>query len=275
MLWVDTLKLNDEGEREFKSRWVIRGDKDPRKGLEVATDPCPPENIRFMLLAALSSTGFDPSFISTIDVDNAFLQAPMSDTVYVIPPKEHPDHGKAFWLLQKCMYGLTESPLLFQRYLESKLIKHGWGKSPLRGIWWKLSKEAEVVALNGPAASHLQEIMREVECKEIQPLQRYVGVSYDVSQDEIWCSQEMYASSLNDRGVRPLVNPIPDAARKQADTSLPLNKKETKAFQQSLGELSYLASFTRPDLAYGTSHMAQWNAAPTVNAFAWLQRLVS
>uniref|UniRef100_A0A0G4HUQ9 Reverse transcriptase Ty1/copia-type domain-containing protein n=1 Tax=Chromera velia CCMP2878 TaxID=1169474 RepID=A0A0G4HUQ9_9ALVE len=117
--------------------------------------------------------------------------------------------------------------------------------------------------------------MREVECKEIQPLQRYVGVSYDVSQDEIWCSQETYASSLNDRGVRPLVNPIPDAARKQADTSLPLNKKETKAFQKSLGELSYLASFTRPDLVYGTSHMAQWNAAPTMNAFAWLQRLVS
>lgn len=92
---VDTLKLQPNGERIYKSRLVARGDQDVREGLDTSTSTCPPESVRLALLTALASINLGGDTITTVDVENAYLQAQMTTSgtteVYVVPPKCHPD----------------------------------------------------------------------------------------------------------------------------------------------------------------------------------------
>uniref|UniRef100_A0A0G4H7T7 Integrase catalytic domain-containing protein n=1 Tax=Chromera velia CCMP2878 TaxID=1169474 RepID=A0A0G4H7T7_9ALVE len=294
-LWVDTLKLDDDGNRFFKSRWVCRGDKDPRVGLDVSTESCPAESIRLMVLASLSSEGFEEDWIAGTDVDNAFLQSDMLSTVpvYVFPPREHADHGKKLWRLKKAMYGLREAPLCFEKYLQKRLKSLGWEMSPLRGIWWKLHPDTHrplalmavyvddlvVASLSGPAAPFLQEIRSVVKCKETKPMGRFVGINYEFGSVDgepyCFCSQEGYTESLpsSDAAVPQL--PVPVSFKRRKDISNELPASRVKSFQEELGMLNYLASSTRPDIAFGCSTVSQWNATPTERAQHVLKRLTA
>uniref|UniRef100_A0A0G4F7Q8 Integrase catalytic domain-containing protein n=1 Tax=Chromera velia CCMP2878 TaxID=1169474 RepID=A0A0G4F7Q8_9ALVE len=277
-LWVDTLKLNDEGEREFKSRWCIRGDKDPRKGLEVSTETCPAENIRLMLMASISTEGFEESWIRGTDVDNAFLQSLLlGDTpVYIRPSRKHPDYGQWLWRLLKAMYGLREAPLCFEKHLQTKLPHLGWELSGLHGIWWKLSEDGTplalmavyvddllIASLSGPAEPYLKEI------QEYELKYDHEGKPYT------FCNKEGYVQSLPDHNISAPVLPVPESLKRSADESRLLPETRLKKYQEELGQLNYLAGATRPDIALGTSTCSQWNAAPTEKAHNALKRLTA
>ena len=78
---------------------------------------------RFLLTLA-SKEGWEVWFG---DISVAFLHAPLDPgmLVVVIPPLTHRKPGRG-WLLGKALYGLRQSPRLFQQWLAKELEKLHW-----------------------------------------------------------------------------------------------------------------------------------------------------
>uniref|UniRef100_A0A0G4H8R9 Reverse transcriptase Ty1/copia-type domain-containing protein n=1 Tax=Chromera velia CCMP2878 TaxID=1169474 RepID=A0A0G4H8R9_9ALVE len=290
MLVVDTLKMKAGGEREFKARAVARGDQDPRQGVETATCGCPPDSVRFVLLAALASPNYGKNSIASVDCQNAYLQAKLKSRVpvYVRPPPSHPDRKAGLlWKLKKALYGLKDAGRAFEDHLWEVLRKLGWELSPLSGVFWKkkggkvvglLSQYVDdliVVSLEGDTQKMVQEIAEEVHCKEPEVLGRYVGNDYEVLSDgRIWCSQKAYVESIQGEQSKQGSQPLPTGMTREDDRSEVLDAEGHRRYRQLLRELSYAAHSTRPDLEFASAWLSQFNQKPTVRAWRLLNRAI-
>uniref|UniRef100_A0A0G4GI69 Integrase catalytic domain-containing protein n=1 Tax=Chromera velia CCMP2878 TaxID=1169474 RepID=A0A0G4GI69_9ALVE len=290
MLVVDTLKLKPEGEREFKARAVARGDQDTRQDIDTAMCGCPPDSVRFVLLAALGSPHFNEDSIASVDCQNAYLQAKLRSPrpVFVCPPKCYPDYKMGvLWKLKKALYGLKDAGRLFEDHLWDLLQKLGWEASPLTGVFWKkkvgrvvglLSQYVDdliVVSLDGSISEMVTEIAEVVECKEPERLGRYVGSDYEILPNgRIWCSQKQYIESIPGEQSKTPTQPLPSGVNREEDKSETLDAEGHKRYRQLLGELSYAAHCTRPDLEYASAWLSQFNQSPTVRAWRLLNRAI-
>ena len=60
------------------------------------------------------------------DVSKAFLHALLTDEVFVIPPVEYYPNGGVLWKLRKAMYGLKQSPRMWQQHFASVAASLGF-----------------------------------------------------------------------------------------------------------------------------------------------------
>ena len=60
------------------------------------------------------------------DVSTAFLHALLADEVFVIPPVEYYPNGGVLWKLRKAMYGLKQSPRMWQQHFASVAASLGF-----------------------------------------------------------------------------------------------------------------------------------------------------
>jgi hypothetical protein len=61
-----------------------------------------------------------------MDVDTAFLYAPIKEDVFIRQPLGFSDGTSKVCHLQRCLYGLKLSPREFNELLRDWLISHGW-----------------------------------------------------------------------------------------------------------------------------------------------------
>ena len=70
--------------------------------------------------------------VHQMDITSAFLQAPISEDIFVYPPKGFPIskgcEGKV-WKLNKALYGLRSAPKSWYDHLSSSLKSIGWTNS--------------------------------------------------------------------------------------------------------------------------------------------------
>ena len=69
--------------------------------------------------------------VQLADVSTAFLHAPLpkEPPVFLIPPEtdRYDEHGnKVMWLMHKAIYGLRQSPRIFQEFVAEALCEQGW-----------------------------------------------------------------------------------------------------------------------------------------------------
>uniref|UniRef100_A0A0G4HC99 Integrase catalytic domain-containing protein n=1 Tax=Chromera velia CCMP2878 TaxID=1169474 RepID=A0A0G4HC99_9ALVE len=92
--FVDTKKRVEEGAWTYKSRVVADGTPffDRREGVTTSCATASQSAIRIALAMAFAHSDFDSREIVVADVKTAYLTALRSDSLYVHPPKDHPDH---------------------------------------------------------------------------------------------------------------------------------------------------------------------------------------
>eukprot|EP00820_Chromera_velia_P019281 Cvel_28125.t2-p1 / transcript=Cvel_28125.t2 / gene=Cvel_28125 / organism=Chromera_velia_CCMP2878 / gene_product=hypothetical protein / transcript_product=hypothetical protein / location=Cvel_scaffold3627:1264-2406(+) / protein_length=381 / sequence_SO=supercontig / SO=protein_coding / is_pseudo=false len=145
MHFVDTEKRVQEGAWTYKSRVVADGTPffDRREGVTTSCATASQSAICIALAMAFAHSDFDPREIVVADVKTAYLTALRSDSLYVHPPKDHPDHGQFLWLLNRVLYGLCDSGNLWDRSRNKTLAAAGWVPSSVRGMWWKWTGKPE------------------------------------------------------------------------------------------------------------------------------------
>lgn len=124
--WRRTWKELPGGGRKAKSRFLVCATNDPRD-VETSTHMPSPAVRRSLIVYGLSR-GWTAA---TIDIQTAFLLVPLPKEhgdVYVRLPPYMPECATSLgyksggvYKLQKSLYGLKESPLLFNQYLEKVL----------------------------------------------------------------------------------------------------------------------------------------------------------
>ena len=78
--------------------------------------------LRLLLVMALARSWE----ISPADISAAFLHASIEEPVFVWPPSEYYSEGNCLWRLNRAMYGLRQSPKLWQEHFATVISKLGF-----------------------------------------------------------------------------------------------------------------------------------------------------
>ncbi|MBW0535573.1 hypothetical protein O181_075288 [Austropuccinia psidii MF-1] len=229
------------------------------------------------LIAFAASNGL---FFHQIDIKSAFLNAPLSETVYLSLPQGLSEDKRKFCLrLNKAIYGLKQAPLAWYERLRCWLATVGFkactldpcvfyrqGDHPL----WLYVHVDDIAVFGKEVEEFKNQIASEFEIKDIGVADLMLGVKISQRDGIITLDQQHYAESLLELyGMgksRPASTPlIPNSHL------LPATLEEMAEFsslgvsyRSAIGSINYLSTATRPDLSFAVSTLSQFLEKPGI-----------
>ena len=262
--WVITEKP-ENGETVIKARLVARGfEEDLINRTDSPT--CSKDSLR-LSLTLMVSFGWK---CHTIDIKSAFLQGKEIDrNVFIRPPKEFNDG--CLWRLKKTVYGLNDAARAWYSRLKDVLLGLGMKIShldPALFFWWHGNKLAGVMCVHvddilwaGSSLfyTNVVEIMKQklvVGTSSDGKSFRYIGVNITQDGDIIGLHQNDYIDSLGEIYL----------SRERASHRMSqLGKQELEEFRALVGQLNWLSTQTRPDVAYDVCELSTVVSKATVD----------
>ena len=215
--------------------------------------------------------------LTQYDAVNAFVNARLEDTVYMRMPTGYRSPGKIL-RLNKALYGLRQSPLLWQKELTATLLALSFQTIPHKpyilirkgilvffyvdDIVFAYRKEDTATA-NALAA----QLRQKYQLTGGNSLQWFLGIEIlrDRSKGLIWLSQTAYFDKI--------VTLATTKATTRAKTPMPTSEllpytgraepQSVTAFQQKTRSILYAAVITRPDIAFAASRLVRFNHNPS------------
>eukprot|EP00873_Tetraselmis_striata_P007793 jgi/Tetstr1/428057/TSEL_018113.t1 len=141
--WVFKVKYNADGSiARFKARLVVQGCRQ-RHGIDYAETFAP--TVKFTTIRVLFAIAVQYGWnIHQVDVDTAFLYAPVEEEIYMRPPpgyEQYDAKGRPMVLrLLKSMYGLKQSPRNWHNTLHKFLVCYGFQQlksDPGAYVYWQ------------------------------------------------------------------------------------------------------------------------------------------
>lgn len=270
--WVFTYKFDEEGFLlKYKARLVVRGNLQPDLQEETYAATLAARVFRFLMAI---SAYFDLD-AQQFDAINAFTNAKLRSKVWVqYPPgMKHPGF---VLLLQRALYGLRVSPLLWFDLLSQVMKKLGLSPVPECACLFQNHQLIvffyvdDIVVLfhrsNRAAYEAFRTgLMSNFNLREIGELKWFLGIRVvrDRIHHKIWLCQDSYISKLAAKF---------NLEHQKVRTPLllePLLKFEGQAtphatvkYQRKVGSINYPASITRPDCARALQKLSEFLQNP-------------
>jgi hypothetical protein len=232
--WVFKHKFKADGSLErYKARWVLRGFTQ-RPGIDFSETFSPvvkPATVRTVLSLALSHSWL----IHQLDVNNAFLQGTLLETVYCVQPtgfedSTHPDY---VCRLNRSLYGLKQAPRAWYSRFASHLIQLGFVEAKSDTSFFVYHKGATMIyllyvddiVLTASSMSLLRctisTLQQEFSLKDLGPLHHFLGMHVQHSASGIFLSQRQYMIEILERvgmsGCKPCTTPVDINPKLSAD----------------------------------------------------------
>ena len=228
-----------------------------------------------------------------IDITTAFLHAELPDwmRVFLMPPATEGLAPDQCWRAHRAVYGLRESPRLFQEHFATRVQLHRWRRlvsDPQLFVHeegWLLSVHTDDILICAPT-DKLQEVYQMLAAEfVIKPMsilgadwERYLGREWRRSDDgiEIRIPPKYYQSilqvmNLGEGSAKALSSPM-IVEKEQAGDEIPLSAAENHIFRTGVGKLMWLIA-ERADLAFATKEIARAVSASTQRDLALLKRI--
>ncbi len=135
-----TLVLTQKRDGTYKARSCVLGNLVDKTEMDLFSPTISMVAHRLTLIEIAAKKDFLLGF----DIDNAFLNAPIEDEVYIIIPEVWRDKisGSPVKRLVKALYGLPQAPRAWQKMYSEFLVKNGWIVSRFEpGMYKKPSKK--------------------------------------------------------------------------------------------------------------------------------------
>lgn len=228
--------------------------------------------------------------IQQIDINNAFLNGLLKETVYIHQPEGFVDQSKPHHVcrLVKALYGLKQAPKAWYDTLSSFLVQSGFVHSSSdHCLFHKISKGKMLLILvyvddilvtgdDNAAISHIiATLNQKFSLKHLGEVNYFLGIEASVFSHDIMLSQSKYVKELLQR--TNLTNykscPTPSCP------SIKLSQNDSSSFDQPslyrsiVGALQYL-TLTRPDIAFSVNKLSQFLAHPTTNHWGACKRVL-
>jgi Reverse transcriptase (RNA-dependent DNA polymerase) len=214
--------------------------------------------------------------VHSLDASNAFVRAPISETVCVRPPKVLAARfGSKIMKLNKALYELKQSPLSWHSHLERKFSGVNIIKTATPCLYSHKSTVIVVyvddLIISGPTMAEVDTVKAFIKsmfsCTAAGELKEFLGVRFQRRDDEAFVlSQAQYLKNVLERfgmqDSKPCQTPAnlkinPDPVDGLLDSSFP--------YREAVGSLLYLATHTRPDISHTVGVLGRALEAPTVS----------
>jgi hypothetical protein len=206
---------------------------------------------------------------------NAFLNAPLDKPVYVQTPEPYVKQLGELLELKKALYRLKDAPLLWYKHLKETLIQLGLRSVkdvPCLFINERLIAFFYVVDIivlvhSDHLDDHRQfEIRLEAvyDLRKLGELKWFLGIQVlrDWTEGTIWLIQGSFIDKvvkkfdldMKSGGRYPAVPLVESVLAPSAEET---DRQRTQLYQQLVGSLAYISTFTRPDVARAHSVLAR------------------
>ena len=277
-LWVFKIKCGPDGTiSRYKARITVNG-KTQEYGINYSETFSPvafATTIRLLLVMAVASS----LQLRQFDIKCAFLYAklPQNERVYMRAP---PGYGrKGYWHLSSSLYGLKQSPRLFNQHLNNTLQKMGWESCAFDPCLYRHQKGGAYLVvvvddmiLASPSdaftKSFYTDMRKAYDIKDLGVPKYVIGVRIQITANSLKMVQDRYITDLYEQhtpGDRATSTPaIPnvtlclDGIHGEDKSPLLL---QPKTYRSLVGGLMY-ALITRPDIATAVSMCARYLAQP-------------
>ena len=273
--WVFRRKRTPDGTiKKYKARYCVRGDL--QEGDQDTFAPVVAFSTVRTFLALSLAFGW-PAI--SIDFDQAFIQAPMTEPVWIHPPRgfhARTRHGERTCLkLLRSLYGLRAAPLMFFEYCHAAFVELGF-TSCSQDRCLLLRHNCFVVlyvddaGISAPNEAIIDALIRDLEGLGMQLTREgsfveFLGIKFTPKTNG--------AIELTQKGLVKKILSAMDMAdcsvNKTPTTQLALGSDpdgpamtETWSYPSIVGMLLYLSTNTRPDIAYAVSQVARFGSNP-------------
>ena len=275
--FIHTAKLNSSGQlKSLKARLVADG-CGQLLGVDYhetyAATPSP--EIERLLLMYAASKDYE---VHQIDVDNAYLHAPLDVPVYMnIPAGVNIAHGKGdVLLLKRSLYGLKQAGRQWALHLKEKLETIGWKRHQTEECLFRRGKTefllvyVDDILVICPDVITVERIKTELSdlfpIKDLGEIREYLGIEVTRNRAEKTFrfrqpgSIDAVISRANQKFRIQSIprSPYVPSIRKHE----PATKEQHDWFRSIIGQLNYIARMTRPDIANATNLLGRKLSSP-------------
>ena len=286
--WIYRVKYRQDGSIDkFKARLVARGYE---QILGIDYDETFSPVVRLTSVRIILALSIQHNLIlHTMDVDTAFLNAPLEEEIYIRPPTGFTlPPGKTCFKLIKALYGLKQSPRAWNIHLNGHLEKFGFKKLISDTCVYIKRYESDLICIiaiyvddlliagsNITIINDIKNLFKSsFQMKDLGPINNLLGcrILQNMTIPTISMDQSFYTKNILKtffpEGINPTEVPMSkDTVLSVADCPTSDEEKENMfkfPYRQAVGSLIWLASGTRPDIAYAVSQVARFNANPGI-----------
>ncbi|MBW0551573.1 hypothetical protein O181_091288 [Austropuccinia psidii MF-1] len=213
-----------------------------------------------------------------VDIKSAFLNAPLSETVYLsIPQGMSSDRRKFCLKLRKTIYGLKQAPLAWYERLKGWLVEKGFLACLMDPCVFFRQKPSElwlyihvddIVIFGYDFESFKKEISREFDIKDIGAADLLLGVKVTHFPEHMSLDQQHFTESLLDlygmSNCKSVATHLPPGEHRSPATNEEASSFASLgiSFQSAIGSIDYLSTATCPDLSFSISSLSQFLKRP-------------
>jgi hypothetical protein len=272
---------------EHKARFVARGfSQRPGEDYGDTYSPVTMLTSVRLLLALSVLKGWE---VHLVDFKNAFLNAPLTEEIYLRQPTGTDDGTGRVYRLRKALYGLKQAPLLWNEELGKLLEEHGYNASHADpSLFIRIEEDGStflpawvddvmVVGSNKASVARAKkELGSRYPTKDLGEISTYLGMQVHRNVEEGWLelSLEKYLKGVAEKFSTLLEDSHKVRTPMAPDTLSKIRKEQgtwTKAeaekvpreeFLSVVGSIMFAATAARPDMAFTASVLAQASADP-------------
>lgn len=292
-MWVFS-KKRDEHNRviRFKARWVVFGNHQI-EGVDfhdTYASVAKVDSLRVLIALAVSKT----FHVAQFDVKTAFLNGDMQDAVYCkqVTGFIHPERRHQVWLLNKSLYGTRQAARRWKQHFSKTTAEFGLtpihsddavyvyqGRLGFLAIHLHVDDSMIFADSAELLATFKTFICGKYELKWTSKPVLYLGIKLTFSDSgAISLSQPQYVESILDRfamtNCNSVKSPLPGQVNLSPATDEEVNNAKDLPYQSLVGSLQWLASTTRPDIAYAVSQVARFQAAWSVSHWIFAKHIL-
>ncbi|WMV51038.1 hypothetical protein MTR67_044423 [Solanum verrucosum] len=284
-----TVKQKSDGSLErYKARLVAQG-YNKKHGLDYDQTFSPvvkPVTIR-TVFALAASKGWE---IHQLDVKNAFLHGTLNELVYMkqLTGFVHPQFPLHVCRLNKALYGLKQAPQTWFHWFTSFLVKHGFKNSFSDNSLFIYKSASDIIilllyvddilitlSLSSLPKSIIKTLMSEFSMRDLGLVHFFLGISVSTCKGGYFLNQSKYIHDLLNRAglfsSKPINTPLSPKSLIAFDKSPPFF--DPSLYRSLVGGLQYL-TFSRPDIAFSISQVAQFMHSPLDIHFTAVKRIL-